>query len=158
MVVTLYYYEGLTLKEIGAVLGVSESVCQIHGQAIIHLRSRLNPIGLRWWIKEGESTLNIKPPDLQVLVSRVDETGRIQRIQDQHQLQAQLQQQAQELRETAKRQTQVNEVPRGMAGNVDPDRRGRGRRTRQGSARPKKEAAALETSEPGKGSRIDIRV
>jgi RNA polymerase sigma factor for flagellar operon FliA len=44
LVITLYYYEGLTLKEIGAVLGVSESrICQIHGQAIIHLRSRLNP-------------------------------------------------------------------------------------------------------------------
>jgi DNA-directed RNA polymerase specialized sigma subunit len=32
----------LNLKEIGAVLGVSESrICQIHGQAIIRLRARL---------------------------------------------------------------------------------------------------------------------
>jgi len=32
----------LNLKEIGAVLGVSESrVCQIHGQAVVRLRGRL---------------------------------------------------------------------------------------------------------------------
>ena len=42
LVMSLYYEEELNLKEIGAVLGVSESrVCQIHGQALIRLRSRL---------------------------------------------------------------------------------------------------------------------
>jgi len=42
LVVALYYYEGLTLKEIGEVLGVSESrVSQIHTKAIVRLRGRL---------------------------------------------------------------------------------------------------------------------
>ena len=42
LVLTLYYYEGLTLKEIGKILGVSESrVCQLHGRAIVHLRRYL---------------------------------------------------------------------------------------------------------------------
>jgi RNA polymerase sigma factor for flagellar operon FliA len=42
IVLTLYYYEGLTLAEIGQVLGVTESrVCQIHTKAVIQLRSRL---------------------------------------------------------------------------------------------------------------------
>jgi RNA polymerase sigma factor for flagellar operon FliA len=41
-VVTLYYFEGLTLAEIGQVLGVSESrVCQIHARAVLQLRARL---------------------------------------------------------------------------------------------------------------------
>ncbi|NLZ93483.1 MAG: FliA/WhiG family RNA polymerase sigma factor [Firmicutes bacterium] len=39
----LYYQEGLTLKEIGLVLGVTESrVCQLHAQIISRLRSLLN--------------------------------------------------------------------------------------------------------------------
>lgn len=43
MVMALYYQEELNLKEIGQVLGVSESrVCQIHGQALTRLRSRLD--------------------------------------------------------------------------------------------------------------------
>lgn len=43
VVVTLYYYEGLTLAEIGQVLGVTESrVCQMHTKAVLQLRSRLN--------------------------------------------------------------------------------------------------------------------
>jgi len=43
LVMSLYYDEELNLKEIGAVLGVSESrVCQIHGQALARLRSRLH--------------------------------------------------------------------------------------------------------------------
>jgi len=42
LVMSLYYEQELNLKEIGAVLGVSESrVCQIHGQAIVRLRARL---------------------------------------------------------------------------------------------------------------------
>jgi RNA polymerase sigma factor for flagellar operon FliA len=42
LVLSLYYYEGLTLSEIGQVIGVSESrVCQIHTKAVIHLRSKL---------------------------------------------------------------------------------------------------------------------
>jgi RNA polymerase sigma factor for flagellar operon FliA len=42
IVITLYYYEGLTLAEIGQVLGVTESrVCQMHTKAILQLRSRL---------------------------------------------------------------------------------------------------------------------
>jgi RNA polymerase sigma factor for flagellar operon FliA len=41
LVLTLYYYEGLTLAEIGSVLGVTESrVCQIHTKAILQLRGR----------------------------------------------------------------------------------------------------------------------
>ena len=40
MVLSLYYERELNLKEIGEVLGVSESrICQIHGQALIRLRS-----------------------------------------------------------------------------------------------------------------------
>jgi RNA polymerase sigma factor FliA len=43
LVLTLYYYEGLTLSEIGEVLGVTESrVCQIHTKAIFQLRGRLS--------------------------------------------------------------------------------------------------------------------
>jgi RNA polymerase sigma factor for flagellar operon FliA len=42
LVMSLYYEQELNLKEIGAVLGVTESrVCQIHGQAIVRLRARL---------------------------------------------------------------------------------------------------------------------
>ena len=43
LVIALYYYEGLTLKEIGEVLGVSESrISQIHTKAIVRLRGRLH--------------------------------------------------------------------------------------------------------------------
>jgi RNA polymerase sigma factor FliA len=43
LVVTLYYYEELTLREIGEVLGVTESrVSQLHTKAILRLRSRLH--------------------------------------------------------------------------------------------------------------------
>jgi RNA polymerase sigma factor for flagellar operon FliA len=42
LVIALYYDEELNLREIGKVLGVSESrVCQIHSQATLRLRSRL---------------------------------------------------------------------------------------------------------------------
>jgi RNA polymerase sigma factor for flagellar operon FliA len=42
VVLTLYYYEGMTLNEIGQVLGVTESrVCQIHTKAVLHLKARM---------------------------------------------------------------------------------------------------------------------
>jgi RNA polymerase sigma factor FliA len=42
LVVALYYYENLTLREIGEVLGVTESrVSQLHTKAVLRLRSRL---------------------------------------------------------------------------------------------------------------------
>jgi RNA polymerase sigma factor FliA len=42
LVITLYYYEELTLREIGEVLGVTESrVSQLHTKAILRLKSRL---------------------------------------------------------------------------------------------------------------------
>lgn len=42
LVLSLYYDEGLNLREIGEVLEVSESrVCQVHGQALVRLRARL---------------------------------------------------------------------------------------------------------------------
>ena len=42
IVVTLYYYEGLTLAEIGRVLGVTESrICQMHTKAVLQLRAKL---------------------------------------------------------------------------------------------------------------------
>lgn len=45
LVLSLYYYEGFTLKEIGKVLEVSESrVCQLHSRAIIHLRSAMKKL------------------------------------------------------------------------------------------------------------------
>jgi len=43
LVITLYYYEDLTLREIGDVLGVTESrVSQLHTKAILRLRARLS--------------------------------------------------------------------------------------------------------------------
>lgn len=52
LVLSLYYEQELNLREIGAVLGVSESrVCQIHGQATVRLRARLG----EWRGSEAEN-------------------------------------------------------------------------------------------------------
>ncbi len=43
LIMTLYYYEELNMKEIGKVLNVSESrVCQLHGKALIKLRGKMD--------------------------------------------------------------------------------------------------------------------
>lgn len=45
IVVTLYYYEGFTLAEIGLVLGVTESrICQLHSKAMMSMRSRIGTL------------------------------------------------------------------------------------------------------------------
>jgi RNA polymerase sigma factor for flagellar operon FliA len=51
LVMSLYYERELNLKEIGAVLHVTESrVCQLHGQALARLRTRL----AAWRVDEVE--------------------------------------------------------------------------------------------------------
>jgi RNA polymerase sigma factor FliA len=50
LVITLYYYEELTLREIGEVLGVTESrVSQLHTKAILRMKARLSgpPVAAR---------------------------------------------------------------------------------------------------------------
>jgi RNA polymerase sigma factor FliA len=43
IVITLYYYEGLTLAQIGEVLGVTESrICQMHTKAVLAMRGKIN--------------------------------------------------------------------------------------------------------------------
>lgn len=47
LVISLYYMEGLTMKETGKVMDITESrISQIHSQAIIHLRTRIRKDGL----------------------------------------------------------------------------------------------------------------
>jgi RNA polymerase sigma factor FliA len=46
LVMTLYYYEELTMREIGLALGVVESrISQIHASAVVHLRAALRDLG-----------------------------------------------------------------------------------------------------------------
>lgn len=47
LVMSLYYYEELTFKEIGNLLNVSESrVCQIHTQVVSELKNKLESVGV----------------------------------------------------------------------------------------------------------------
>jgi RNA polymerase sigma factor for flagellar operon FliA len=47
-VLSLYYYEEFTMKEIGTLLGVNESrVSQIHTKATLRLRTKLNKLSPR---------------------------------------------------------------------------------------------------------------
>ena len=60
-VISLYYFEGLTLKEIKGVLGVSESrVSQIHAQAVIHLRAKLRILTADLGYRENDPTVKQK--------------------------------------------------------------------------------------------------
>ncbi len=46
LVMTLYYFEEMTMREIGLALGVVESrVSQVHASAVVHLRSALKDLG-----------------------------------------------------------------------------------------------------------------
>ncbi len=60
-VISLYYFEGLTLKEIKLVLNVSESrVSQIHAQAVIHLRQKLRVLRGDLGYRDGDPTIKQK--------------------------------------------------------------------------------------------------
>ena len=54
LVMTLYYYEEMTMREIGLALGVVESrVSQVHGSAVVHLRAALKDLAARGAIEKG---------------------------------------------------------------------------------------------------------
>ena len=58
LVIALYYYENLTLREIGEVLGVTESrISQLHTKAVLRLKSRLQGDNLRDWPRASARTL-----------------------------------------------------------------------------------------------------
>ncbi len=60
-VISLYYFEGLTLKEIKGALNVSESrVSQIHAQAVIHLRTKLRSLRADLGYREGDPNVKQK--------------------------------------------------------------------------------------------------
>ncbi len=57
-VLSLYYYEELTMKEVGAVLGVGEArVSQIHSAALVRLRARMRDI-----LEKPQPRLESPPP------------------------------------------------------------------------------------------------
>jgi RNA polymerase sigma factor for flagellar operon FliA len=61
IVISLYYFEGLTLKDIKSVLNVSESrVSQIHAQAVIRLRAKLKAIHVDMGYREGDPSVRQK--------------------------------------------------------------------------------------------------
>lgn len=60
-VISLYYFDGLTLKEIKSALNVSESrVSQIHAQAVIHLRTKLRSLRSDLGYREGDPNVKQK--------------------------------------------------------------------------------------------------
>ncbi|HUX45250.1 MAG TPA: FliA/WhiG family RNA polymerase sigma factor [Terracidiphilus sp.] len=57
LVMTLYYYEEMTMREIGLALGVVESrVSQVHASAVVHLRAALKELGLHGRKAAGKPT------------------------------------------------------------------------------------------------------
>ena len=54
LVMTLYYYEEMTMREIGLALGVVESrVSQVHASAVVHLRAALKDLSARGTFKRA---------------------------------------------------------------------------------------------------------
>lgn len=61
LVMTLYYYEEMTMREIGLALGVVESrVSQVHASAVVHLRVALKDLAARGVFDRSQSR---KPPE-----------------------------------------------------------------------------------------------
>ncbi|HZY62118.1 MAG TPA: FliA/WhiG family RNA polymerase sigma factor [Edaphobacter sp.] len=59
MVLTLYYYEELTMKEIGLTLGVVESrISQIHSSAVLRLRAALASLQSKRDVKRSKDSMN----------------------------------------------------------------------------------------------------
>ena len=61
LVMTLYYYEEMTMREIGLALGVVESrVSQVHASAVVHLRAALKDLASRGAFERNGAR---KPPE-----------------------------------------------------------------------------------------------
>jgi len=59
LVVTLYYYEELTMREIGLVLGITESrVSQLHSQAVLRIKGKIHHIRAK---RRGHQSKTLKP-------------------------------------------------------------------------------------------------
>ncbi len=57
LVMTLYYYEEMTMREIGLALGVVESrVSQVHASAVVHLRAALKDLAVKGAFDRGKRT------------------------------------------------------------------------------------------------------
>jgi RNA polymerase sigma factor for flagellar operon FliA len=62
LVMTLYYYEEMTMREIGLALGVVESrVSQVHASAVVHLRAALKDLAARGAFEKAG--VGRKPPE-----------------------------------------------------------------------------------------------
>ncbi len=62
VVMTLYYYEEMTMREIGQALGVVESrVSQVHASAVVHLRAALKDLAARGAFEKNAA--GRKPPE-----------------------------------------------------------------------------------------------
>lgn len=71
LVMTLYYYEEMTMREIGLALGVVESrVSQIHASAVLHLRSALADLSRRGEKRVGKAAAASRAPLPNTLVAR----------------------------------------------------------------------------------------
>jgi RNA polymerase sigma factor for flagellar operon FliA len=65
LVMTLYYYEEMTMREIGLALGVVESrVSQVHASGVVHLRAALKDLASRGAFDKARKTKAAKPPQM----------------------------------------------------------------------------------------------
>ena len=72
LVMTLYYYEEMTMREIGLALGVVESrVSQVHASAVVHLRAALKDLASRSSVERSA----IRKPLERKLPERVGKQG-----------------------------------------------------------------------------------
>jgi RNA polymerase sigma factor for flagellar operon FliA len=70
LVMTLYYYEEMTMREIGLALGVVESrVSQIHASAVLHLRSALSDLSARTSPERQKLRRSAKPVERAIAAS-----------------------------------------------------------------------------------------
>jgi RNA polymerase sigma factor FliA len=74
LVMTLYYYEEMTMREIGLALGVVESrVSQVHASAVVHLRSALKDLATRGVFDRNRPAA--RQPAAVALTKRLEGTG-----------------------------------------------------------------------------------